>query len=179
MLMVVQRACRYRLQDVELKALAEQKKRAMEKAKAKEKALLEGTYKAEEDAEGEDDLMLEEEEEELTSHMHKEKGGFLSRMTGVNSEKARRMSLLRQLNTGKNPDELGLAPNRHCPSIYPAVPCSFRNPYSYVNRLTFILIHSDLDQACTNSVDMELNRRRRRKGLPGDMGGANAESAQT
>ena len=46
--------------------MAEQKKRAMEKAKAKEKALLEGTYKAEEDAEGEDDLMLEEEEEELT-----------------------------------------------------------------------------------------------------------------
>ena len=115
--MVVQRVCRYRLQDIELKALADQKKKAMERAKAKEKALLEGTYKAEEEAEGEDDLLLDEEEEELTSHLHKEKSGFLSRMTGVNSEKSRRMSLLRQLNTGKNPDELGSAPNRHYLSI--------------------------------------------------------------
>ena len=97
---------RYRLQDVELKALADQKKRAIEKAKAKEKALLEGTFKAEDDEEDED-LMLEEEDEELTSHLHKEKGGFLSRMTGVNNEKARRMQLVRQLNSGKNPEELG------------------------------------------------------------------------
>ena len=100
-------ASRYRLQDVELKALADQKKRAMEKAKAKEKALLEGTFKAAEQEEGEEDLLLEEDEEELTSHLHKGKGGFLSRMTGVNTDKARRMTLLRQLNTGKNPDELG------------------------------------------------------------------------
>jgi hypothetical protein len=91
------------LQDVELKALADQKKRALEKAKAKEKALLEGTFKAEEQEEGEDDLLLEE----LTSHLHKGKGGFLSRITGIDTEKARRMTLLRQLNTGKNPDELG------------------------------------------------------------------------
>ena len=34
----------YRLQDVELKALADKKKRAIEKAKAKEAAILAGTY---------------------------------------------------------------------------------------------------------------------------------------
>lgn len=97
----------YRLQDVELKALSDQKKRAAEKAKAKEKALLEGKYVAEEDEDEDNDLELDEEDEELTSHLNKSKGGFLSRMSGVNSDKARRMQLLRALNGGKNPDELG------------------------------------------------------------------------
>ena len=96
----------YRLQDIELKALADKKKRAAEKAKQKEKAILEGTYVAEDDGEDED-LELEEEEAELTSYLHQEKAGFLSRMTGAGTAKARRMQLLRQLNSGKNPDELG------------------------------------------------------------------------
>lgn len=97
----------YRLQDVELKALSDQKKRAAEKAKAKEKALLEGKYVPHEEEEEDDDLELDEEDEELTSHLNKSKGGFLSRMSGSNNERARRMQLLRALNVGKNPDELG------------------------------------------------------------------------
>jgi len=96
----------YRLQDVELQALADQKKRAAEKAKAKEKALLEGKYVPEDD-EDEEILELDEEEEELNSHLSKSKGGFLSRMSGVNNERAHRMALLRALNGGKNPEELG------------------------------------------------------------------------
>ena len=98
----------YRLDDVELKALAEQKKRAMEKEKAKERALLQGTYKPEEDEQDEDDLMLGEDEEELTSQVHNQKAGFLKRLTGsLQGEKLRRMQLMRQLNSGKDPNELG------------------------------------------------------------------------
>jgi len=79
----------------------------MEKAKQKEKAMLDGTYKASIEEEEDEDLIMDDEDEELTSHLHKQKGGFLSRMSGVNSDKARRMTLVRALNAGKNPDELG------------------------------------------------------------------------
>jgi len=113
----------------------------MEKAKQKEKAMLDGTYKASIEEEEDEDLIMDEEDEELTSHLHQQKGGFLSRMSGVNSDKARRLTLVRALNAGKNPDELGRVRIR-CLTPPPPLPlhrCLAKCPSTCVFNLRTLL----------------------------------------